>query len=435
MANPYNLSIPDNSPTFIYRPFREGEDIKAGWKSFYSNSPDSAYDSTHQNENKASGTSSHSTSMQGASFEITFKGTAIYVYGSGSGGAYTTTLDKRDAVNGNPGDGLLASYRELDYGPHTLSLNLTQGQSLNVTSATVAVGIGKKGSAVRVYGSVNYDHGAYSASLNPSGGVSTTTRTFNATSKWFAYDSMIYWESDLDRSQSYTLTLTNLDEGKYLDVHSATLMDAQGGSDGDSNHSLGTGAIVGVAAGLAAVIAIVGVLLFLFWRRRRHSRKFDGPTPATYSGVDMTKFSSRASSLPLVHLFIDHKLDSQPLLDTYVEPFILPPQVTPYTDDESSRRGSSKFNSYGPSTHTAQSSYSSSSRHLLSEGSSSSQGFNDSQRPPGAAASAKGGPPPSAPTRTVRQETDAGPVPVHPSHPEEEVLPPGYNPAWSSGQS
>ncbi len=42
-------------------------------------------------------------------------------------------------------------------------------------------------------------------------------------------------------------------------------------------------------------------------------------------------------------------------------------------------------------------------------------------------------PPPERRNRPVRQETDAGPVLVQDHEPQEDVLPPGYNPAWSSG--
>ncbi|KAL0067630.1 hypothetical protein AAF712_005345 [Marasmius tenuissimus] len=433
--------------------------------------------------------------MQGASFELSFKGTAVSLYGSGTAGAYSTTLDNRDAVNGNPGDGLLASYKQLDYGLHTLSLNLTQGVSLNVTSAVLTVGIGKTGasitesnvlavtvnqdgtsfpnsaafstsgggtfntnhdasgysridtnnagssiifrfnsaSALRVYGSVNYDHGAYSATLSPSGGASTGTRILNATSKWFAYDSLIYWESDLDRSQSYTLTLTNLDEGKYMDVHSVNLMDGQGGSDSSDGHNLSTSAIAGIAAGIGALIVLVGILGLLLWRRRRRHRDgLDSATPAIYSGAhQLTKFPPH----------------SQPLLDSYVEPFVLPPHITPY-NDEGSSRSHSKMNSYnsstsygdssshiaGPSTH---SSISRPGTHSVSSpwSDAGSSSLNNSQLPPGAGASTKGAQPSPTPSRIVRQETDAGPVPAHATAPEEEVLPPGYNPAWSAGQS
>lgn len=67
---------------------------------------------------------------------------------------------------------------------------------------------------------MNYDHDVYSVSLNPSAGVSTKSRTFNATSRWFAYDVLIYWETDLDQDTTYQLTLQNEANGKYMDVHS-----------------------------------------------------------------------------------------------------------------------------------------------------------------------------------------------------------------------
>ncbi len=47
----------------------------------------------------------------------------------------------------------------------------------------------------------------------------------------------------------------------------------------------------------------------------------------------------------------------------------------------------------------------------------------------------KGGPPPDPRPRQVRQETDAGPVPlVDHDDVQEDVLPPGYNPAWMAGE-
>ncbi|KAJ8096291.1 hypothetical protein PM082_011446 [Marasmius tenuissimus] len=473
MVEPHNLTIFDNSPTFLYQPSREGEDLNAGWKGFYSDSQDSAYNLDPESASKANGASSHNTTMNGASFELSFKGTAVLLYGSGTAGAYSTTLDDRDVVNGNPSNGLLASYRKLDYKIHTLSLNLTQGRLLSILSAVVTVGIGKTGasitdfnvsavnvndgtlssssfaafstsvggtfntnhdttgysrvdtnnsdssiifqfnnaSALRVYGSINHDHGTYSATLSPSGGASTGTRILNGTSKWFAYDSLIYWESDLDRSQSYTLTLTNLEQGKYLDVHSVNLFYEQGGSDSSDGHHLSTGAIVGIATGIGALIVLVGILLL--WRRRRRNRNdLDSATPAIYSGP------YELSGLP------PH---SQPLLEAYVEPFNFPPSITQHNNERGSKshsrmHSSNSSTSYG--THSVSSPWPDA--ELLS--------LNNSQLPPGAGTSGKGTQPSPTPSRTVRQETDAGPVPIATSL-EEEVLPPGYNPMWSAGQS
>ncbi|KAG7449415.1 uncharacterized protein BT62DRAFT_917966 [Guyanagaster necrorhizus] len=294
--NLYNLTVLDQSPTFIYSPYREG-DLNSSWKVFYSNSPDSSYDSTHNSDNLASGTSLHSTTLQGASLQISFVGTAIYLSGSGTAGSYSTTLDGGDAVDGNPANGYLVSHDGLDYEAHTLVLNTTSTLQLNVTSALMTVGVGDEGaeqihglnhplehsatitdtkhlaidvasdgstsldsffttngngpfntnhdaqgysridttgkgskilfsfssaSAVFVYGSTNYDHGAYSVTLSPAAGVSTSTRTFNSTSKWFAYDALTYWETNLDRDKTYQVTFENLADGKYMDIHQKT---------------------------------------------------------------------------------------------------------------------------------------------------------------------------------------------------------------------
>ena len=41
---------------------------------------------------------------------------------------------------------------------------------------------------IQLLGTMNYDHGQYSVSISPSVGASDETRTFNASSLWFAYD-------------------------------------------------------------------------------------------------------------------------------------------------------------------------------------------------------------------------------------------------------
>ncbi|KAL0061697.1 hypothetical protein AAF712_011449 [Marasmius tenuissimus] len=240
--------------------------------------------------------------MQGASFELMFVGTAAYIYGLGSAWGYTTTLDDGAELEGAPREGLLVSYENLEYKAHKLALTLAQSQSLSVSSVLLTVGIGKMGamvtnttidavsinadgtsslnnayfylsgdgvntrgnndvlayprvdtnvagsaihikfngaSAFQVKGATYHDHGSFSATLNPSAGASTSPRTFNATSKWFASDTLIYWESGLDRTQQYTLSLTNGEQNKYLDVHSIILMDGEGGTDNTGSSSAG----------------------------------------------------------------------------------------------------------------------------------------------------------------------------------------------------
>ncbi|KAK7038897.1 hypothetical protein VNI00_010531 [Paramarasmius palmivorus] len=299
MADSYNLTVSDASPLFVYLPHREGEDLNTSWKSFFADSPDSSYDTSHQKDNVGAGQSLHSTMMQGAGFDISFTGTAIDIFGSGTAGAYTTSLDGGDAAAGDPSDGKLASYAGLEYKGHTLSLKLTQAQQLNVSSATIteavkgtsikefdiaAVGPGMNSDgtpalnstyfsmnnpgtfstihdrethprvdttaagsilyfhttnavAIFVFGSVNYDHGTYFVSMTGSGGDSSGTLTFNGTSKWLSYDNLIYWASGLDRTQTYQIALQNLEQGKYFDVAKVRIVDAEGASKAPANNT------------------------------------------------------------------------------------------------------------------------------------------------------------------------------------------------------
>jgi len=84
-------------------------------------------------------------------------------------------------------------------------------------------------SAIVVYGSSNVDHSLYSVSVSPPVGSTSGSRTFNASSRWFNYDNIIYWESGLDRSQSYEFTITNLGDYQYFDINRVVSIDGQGG--------------------------------------------------------------------------------------------------------------------------------------------------------------------------------------------------------------
>ncbi|KAJ8088464.1 hypothetical protein PM082_022537 [Marasmius tenuissimus] len=591
MVNFYNISIPDSSPTFTYSPFREG-DVASGWKSFYTGSPEEMYDNTFNNTNRGSGTSSHNTSKQGATFELSFMGTAVYIYGTGSAGAYTTSLDDGAAVTGSPQDGILASYANLEYKTHKLQLTLTQSQTLSLSTALVTVGVGKTGcvfvpqgassppkhrqlkfvssamvtekpidsvkvnadgtsslntnyfstsgsgfntrgtndplayprvdtitggsaiivrfnsaSAIRVYGAVYHDHGTFTAALSPSAGASSSPRTFNATSKWFASDVLLYWESGLDRTQSYTLSLTNGEQNKYLDVHSVVLMDGQGGTDdtatnalgasstlvngsptsiapsgtgqtntGDSSgsSSLSTGSIIGIAVG-GGVAAIAIFALLLLWCRRRNkisqSRSYQpghmvkqAPNspgilePFIYHGPPSgpsTPSHSRFNS------YTDGNSSYYPPVHTYGDSHsALPPHAAPWlgsggsgSNTISSQSGQSsrkQRDSSGLAPHTPPwvEAGGSRSRNTSAQSLPLSEKQRGSTAPPNTSGSGSGrsestfasgsGTATSttrseARTQSVRRETDAGPVPQH-EEGEETVLPPGYDPEWSTGR-
>nr|GAT58194.1 predicted protein [Mycena chlorophos] len=280
-----NVTVTDQSSTWVYTPQREAA-FAAGWESDFS--PEPSYDPTHTQTNLASGVSSHTTSLSGATAQLQFVGSAISIYGTGTAGAYTTTLDNGSAVPGKPSGSLLASYNNLDGSvAHTILLTATQATNLTLSyaeftirsnvklgqvsnSTQVAVTESTSGttnsfttssffsssganitnvhvddgytrldtdgagatisftcsnaSAVFVYGTSNYNHGPYTITLDPPAGASTGTLTFNATSKWFVLDNLAYFETGLDPKQTYTVTMTNLNSGSYADVHSAVMM-------------------------------------------------------------------------------------------------------------------------------------------------------------------------------------------------------------------
>lgn len=86
------------------------------------------------------GTSSHVTSLAGASVQIDFVGSAVSVFGQGAAGAYSTTLDNGSAVTGSPAGSMLATYGGLDPSTkHTLVLKATLSQQLSLSYATFTV--------------------------------------------------------------------------------------------------------------------------------------------------------------------------------------------------------------------------------------------------------------------------------------------------------
>lgn len=434
-------------------------------------------------------------------------GTAIYLAGSGTAGAYSTTLDGADAVNGTPTNEYLVSHDGLDYEAHTLVLNTTSTSQLNVTSALLTVGIGNEGaritdtnhtainvasngsasldsffktnpnngqfnfdhdaqtysridttgagstisfsfssaSAVLVYGTTNYDHDIFSVTLSPAAGVSTSTRTFNSTSKWFAYDSLTYWETGLDRDKTYSVTFENLVPGKFFDIHQVLLHDGvpastsssssssstasnsgSSSSSASSAHTLSTGAIIGATIGTVVAIAAAFFFLFLWCRQRREHK-------TRYNAMLLTDLHNPAKSPG----YPSHQ-QFQPLLSGYVEPFVMPPASTTARGHHSKNNtvtstDSSMFTDTARTTSLNQMASSSRLMYRPTEDGMMafpSESAGSSSRTESKTTTAA---PPERRNRPVRQETDAGPVFVQDHEPQEDVLPPGYNPAWSSG--
>lgn len=144
---PYNLTISDQSPTFHYLPYGDG-DINGGWNVTYSGIPDSIYE-FHTSQSIGQGISTHRTAYVGASASIKWTGTAVYLVGASEGGGstYTTSIDGGPPLTGAPNleEELLVSYSGLKYGDHTLTLNVVEPALVNISAAVITVGIGEPG--------------------------------------------------------------------------------------------------------------------------------------------------------------------------------------------------------------------------------------------------------------------------------------------------
>jgi len=138
---PFNVTLSSQCATIKYLPFRDGP-ISTGWNVSYSGT----VDSTWSLQSFGSGTSVHRTTLAGATLQIDWLGTAIYLYGTSSSTSYTYTLDgvPTPAAPDSVG-GLLASSINLPYGDHTAVLTVNAAQEVAFQGAVLTVGVGNEG--------------------------------------------------------------------------------------------------------------------------------------------------------------------------------------------------------------------------------------------------------------------------------------------------
>ena len=80
----------------------------------------------------------------GATAQLNWIGTAIYLYGEGSLSGYTIDIDGTTTpVSNTPG--LLFSQSGLTYGLHSLVLRVVQSGVIRISDATITVGMGEVG--------------------------------------------------------------------------------------------------------------------------------------------------------------------------------------------------------------------------------------------------------------------------------------------------
>ena len=89
--------------------------------------------------------SSHSTTFVGATAQLNWIGTAIYLYGEGSLSGYTIDIDGTTTTPASNTAGLLFSQSGLTYGSHSLVLKVVLSGVIQISRATITVGMGEVG--------------------------------------------------------------------------------------------------------------------------------------------------------------------------------------------------------------------------------------------------------------------------------------------------
>ncbi|KAJ8090313.1 hypothetical protein PM082_018909 [Marasmius tenuissimus] len=144
---PYNITLSSQTATISYSPAREGP-VNAGWNSTYSaggrNGPNLP-------RPQGVGADYHRTSLAGASLELGWDGTAVYLYGKATAGSYRISVDGVDigASNDVPTGGLLGSKTGLKYGSHTVKLEVLGKGEVAFQYAEATIGVGYPGNDIQ----------------------------------------------------------------------------------------------------------------------------------------------------------------------------------------------------------------------------------------------------------------------------------------------
>ncbi|TCD60918.1 hypothetical protein EIP91_009291 [Steccherinum ochraceum] len=290
---PYNVTVSSQTASIVYAPKRDG-DPTAGWNVTYS----SGTSNTGFGVPQGVGTDSHWTTHDGASLQLSWVGTAVYLYGDASPASYSIDVDGTSVPSIGQG-GVLASKTGLDYGNHTVTLTTHGANQVRFQHAEVTVGLGYNSgppvqnrtifaveddnttpnsffsyvstpggntwhvedakfvlqadgiespfprqmltaspgdsvsftvtqtTAFFLYGAVNADHLPKTVSITPSSNPSQIRRTIiNDFSSALDFKQILYWESGLDRDETYTVQIAQIGPGETsLSFSSLDLLD------------------------------------------------------------------------------------------------------------------------------------------------------------------------------------------------------------------
>ena len=139
---PYNVTISSQTASILYSPTRDTS-LDKGWNVTYSNGliDEGGFGIA------GLGIGSHSSTTAGATMQLSWVGTAIYLYGESTRSSYKITVDGVDVFEPLPPDGhlepgLLGLKTGLSYGRHTAVLTVVGGDTVTFKDAIVTIGIG-----------------------------------------------------------------------------------------------------------------------------------------------------------------------------------------------------------------------------------------------------------------------------------------------------
>ncbi|KAH9838010.1 uncharacterized protein C8Q71DRAFT_572658 [Rhodofomes roseus] len=310
---------------------------------------------------------------------------------------------------------------DLAFGPNgeleTIILTATQGDSVTfVVNSSVTFA---------VYGANDPSQGTYLVDIDPPVPNNPNTSTayqLNATAPWVVIEEIRYVATGLNRTQNYSVTLTNAESGREFNVGRVILFDAispassssalpsqtmtsssssNAGGPAATSHDLRRGTVAGIVVSVGTIAGALLIAIFLFARFRARGIYTHGTAPNLVEPKLGEQATSRTGEEPQ---------DTEPQSDA---PAMV---VHPYTKTYATSGKSVPVETEDPSSQVAESSR----RRPTEMPSSSAPGLenHDSSSPPVIPAVA------SSPSLLLpTHDEDAGPVP--------DLLPPMYNPDWS----
>jgi hypothetical protein len=121
-TNGYNITIGSQASNIRYHPARNGP-IEESWNLTYSQTNDFTLKAN------GIGVPSRRTTHAGAKIEMDWFGTAAYLFGFAKPSTYCISVDGGEEQDGQPAGELLGKVEGLEYGNHTLSLEVVDGGS------------------------------------------------------------------------------------------------------------------------------------------------------------------------------------------------------------------------------------------------------------------------------------------------------------------